>query len=186
MTLGERGDLLGSDADPLATRAFAMMTGGPITPRQLADAAGKPLAEIARYLDELRQAGLVQLMETREVDGRQEPFYDGPYAPFLDPQEWEEVDADLQRLYISRIVSQLVKDLNRGMTAETIQSRPDFHLCRVPFRLDEQGWTEMRTLFDETLVDAVRISQEAAKRLQEDGQEPIRGSAALTLFELPE
>jgi hypothetical protein len=186
MPFGERGELLGSDADPLAAEAFSLMDGGPISPRELAEATDKPFEEIARYLDDLRRLGLVQLMETREVDGRKEPFYDGPYAPFLDPQEWEEVDEDLQRLYISRIVGQLKKDLHRGMEAETIQSRSDFHLCRIPFKVDEQGWTELRTLFDATLGDAVRISREASKRLQADGGEGIRGSAALTLFELPE
>jgi hypothetical protein len=49
--------------------------------------------------------------------------------------------------------------------------------------LDEQGWSEIATLLNETLSRANEIAEEAASRLAEEKSDPITTSLAMLHFE---
>jgi DNA-binding transcriptional ArsR family regulator len=171
---------------PIAAQALKMMRQRPTTASEVAAALGEPLEEVARHLADLRRNGLISITATREVEGRSEPLYHGPFVPFLDKEEWGELDPTERRFQLQQIVNLLMHDIDAALEAQTLDAWPDFHLCRVPLQMDEQGWQEVRALFDEALLSSVRISEEAAERLRRSGEQGKRGTGGTVLFELPD
>ena len=51
--------------------------------------------------------------------------------------------------------------------------------------LDEAGWTELSKLLGETLEAAMKIGEESASRLANDGGDGIPTSLSLLHFEVP-
>jgi hypothetical protein len=51
--------------------------------------------------------------------------------------------------------------------------------------LDEAGWSELSKLLGETLEQAMKISEESASRLANEGSEGIPTSLSLLNFEVP-
>jgi hypothetical protein len=71
------------------------------------------------------------------------------------------------------------------MIEGTIDSRTDTHISRTPLVLDDAGWTELSKILAETLESAMRIGEESATRLANDGAEGISTSLSLLHFEVP-
>jgi hypothetical protein len=178
--------LLEVAAEPWTRQALAMMVQRPTSPREVAKEVERPVEDVRQHLDELRRTGLITLVETRGSEEAPEPFFQGPYVPFSDREEYEELDPELKRLQLQLIIRLLNGDLDEAMAAETLDAWPDFHLCRIPLRLDRQGWEELREVYDAAFLRAMQIKEEAAKRVEHSGDEGVRGTAATLLFEMPE
>jgi hypothetical protein len=178
-------ELLGS-ADRLTAQALRMMVARPVQPQEIAEHVGEPVEKVRKRLSELRAAGLIVAVETENVGGDREPFYRGPYVPLLDKEEWGELTPEERRAHLVMIIRLLTADLERAMEAETLDAWPDFHLCRIPFRVDRQGLRELRQTFDHAFLEAMRIKEEALKRLREGEERGVPGTAGLVMFESPE
>jgi DNA-binding transcriptional ArsR family regulator len=170
---------------PIAARALEMMTRRPTTAREVAKALDQPLEAVVSHLDDLRRGGLIVAAGAREVDGHSEPLYEGPFVPFLDKEELAELDPTERRFQLTQIIRLLMGDLEVALNEETLDAWPDFHLCRMPFHMDERGWREVGEVYEDALLKAIRIREEATERLQRDGEEGKRGTVAQALFELP-
>jgi predicted transcriptional regulator len=178
--------LLEMAAEPLTRQVLSMTVKRPVSPREIAAEVERPVEEVRQHLEELRRAGLINLEETRGADEAPEPFFHGPYVPFLDREEWEELDPEMKRLHLRLIIRLLNGDLEEAMSAGTLTAWPDFHLCRIPLRMDRQGWDELGEVYDAAFLRAMQIKEEAAKRVDQSGGEGVRGTAATLLFEMPE
>jgi hypothetical protein len=172
-------------SDPINARALEMMMRRPTTARDVAEAVDEPLDEVAKRLDDMRRSGLIISVGAREADGRSETVYEGPFIPLLDKQERAELDPAGKGFHLTEIIRLLTVDLNEALEAGTLDAWPDFHLCRMPFHMDEQGWKEMGAIYEEALLKAMRIREEATERLQRNGEEGKRGTLGQALFELP-
>lgn len=186
LRLPDEDEFASATSHPIAAQALKMMLRRPTTASEVAAAMGEPVEEVSRQLADLRRRGLISTDATREVEGRTEPVYEGPFAPFLDREEWEELSSSEQGFQLRQVVNLLMKDIETGLETNTLDAWPHFHLCRMPFRMDEQGWEEIRALFDNALLNSIRIREEATERLQRSGKESRRGTAATLLFELPD
>jgi hypothetical protein len=71
------------------------------------------------------------------------------------------------------------------MIEGTIDSRTDTHISRTPLVLDEAGWVELSKLLGETLESAMKIGEESASRLANDGADGIPSSLSVLHFEVP-
>ena len=186
LRLPDEEEFAGAASHPITAKALQMMmTRRPITASEVAEAMGKPLAEVSRHLAGLRRDGFISVGETKEVEGRAEPLYEGPFAPFLDKEEWAELSPGEQRFQLRQIANLLLGDIDAALEAETLDAWPDFHFCRMPFRMDERGWEEVREIYDAALMKAVQIREEAAERLRREGEAGRRGTLGQALFELP-
>ncbi|HET7417042.1 MAG TPA: hypothetical protein VFJ61_05415 [Solirubrobacterales bacterium] len=182
----EREHFLAGLDDRLTVRAVEMMVKRPVTPREVAAATELPVDEVRRHLDELRSIGLVVTFDAVEGDGDLERLYRGPFIPFHDREEWEELDEDRRQAHLSLLARSIKAELDEALEEETLGAWPDFHLSRRPFAIDEQGLEELSDVFDAALYKIVPIVEAAEKRRRDRGEKGIRGSAALMLFQLPD
>lgn len=186
LRLPDEEEFASAAANPVAAQALKMMQRRPTTAAEVAEAVGEPLEEVSRHLAELRQRGLIAVGGACEVEGRSETIYEGPFVPFLDREEWVELDPEDKRFQLIQVIRLMMSDLEEGLETGTLAAWPDFHLCRMPFWMDQQGWDELQALYANALLEGVRIKEEAAKRLQRGGEQGKRGSVAHWLFELPD
>lgn len=173
-------------AHPLKARALEIMVERPISARELSEEVGVPQEEATQLLNELRSAGLIAVEGKREGVSGSEDIYRGPYAPFYDKEEYLELDEDHRQQEMALVIRLLKADLDLAFEAGTLDAHPDFHLCRVPFHADEEGWQELRRIWDHALLESVRVQHEIRQRLKASGQEGSPGIVASLLFDLPE
>jgi hypothetical protein len=172
-------------SDPIAARALQMMVRRPTTAKDVADAVGAPLEEVSKHLVDMRRSGLILSVGVRETEGHSETVYEGPFIPILDKHERAELDPAARQFHLTEIIRLLMVDLDEAQKADTLDAWPDFHLCRMPFHMDEQGWEEVGAVYEEALIKAMQIREEATERLRRDGKTGKRGTLAQALFELP-
>jgi DNA-binding transcriptional ArsR family regulator len=184
--LPDEEEFASATAHPIAAQALKMMLRRPVTAKDVAEALGEAPEEVARHLADLRQRGLIQIGSIREVEGRSEPCYTGPFAPFLDKEEWGELSPAERRFQLQQIANLLMRDIEAALEAKTLDAWPDFHFCQMPFWMDDQGWEELRAIYDDALLRAVRIREEATARLQRAGEKGKHGTLGQLLFELPD
>jgi DNA-binding transcriptional ArsR family regulator len=182
----EQINLVQAAAHPLRAHALSVMIEEPVSPKQLAERLGEPIGKVSYHVRELRRAGLIELVETRKRRGATQHFYRAPCIPLLDLEDWGKLDDDERRFISALVIHLLLADLGLALQADTIDARVDRHLCRFDLRMDEQGWIELRDLFDETVYGTLEIRQRAAERLRLNAEKGTRGSAAVLSFVVPE
>jgi hypothetical protein len=83
------------------------------------------------------------------------------------------------------ILEAIGQDATAAMIEGTIDSRTDTHISRTPLVLDEAGWEELSKILATTLESAMKIGEESASRLANDGSDGISSSLSLLHFEVP-
>src|SRR3954453_18140561 len=71
----ERAQLIKAAGHPVRARALSIMAFKPSSPKEIADALGLPVANVAYHVRELEKAGLIELVEKRKRRGATEHFY---------------------------------------------------------------------------------------------------------------
>lgn len=156
------------------------------SPKELAERVEAPIGNVSYHVRELHKAGLIELVETRKRRGATQHFYRAVHIPFLDLEDWRKLDDDERRFVSAVVLHLLLADVGLALKAGTIDARLDRHLCRFDLRMDEQGWIELRELFDETVYGTLEIRRRAAERLRRSAEKGTRGSAAVLSFVVPE
>jgi hypothetical protein len=82
------------------------------------------------------------------------------------------------------VLEQIWADVSSSLESDAFEARTDRHLSRTPLVLDDQGWTEVMELMDETLERLVELQAEAAERMADDpAGDSITAEAVLVGFE---
>jgi hypothetical protein len=84
------------------------------------------------------------------------------------------------------VFSLMTANATSAVEAGTFVKRPDLHITRVPMRVDDAGWAEMRDLFEKTLEGVFEIQEKCSDRLGKSDDAGIPIVAFNTFFEMPE
>lgn len=170
-----------SAAHPIRAKALSMMAERPTSPKEIAAAVGKPIGNVTYHIDELVKAGTVMLVDEKKRGGATEHFY---LATTVDDETSSRLDPRQREVLARTGLHLIIADAARAMEAGTLSSRADTQLARIPLRLDEEGWREIRDLYVATLDAALAAASRSAKRLDEDGGDGFRAVAVAMLFEM--
>jgi AcrR family transcriptional regulator len=137
------------------------------------------------YLDELEAAGLIGVIGEQEINGKVKRFY-GSELRRLDGDDWTSMELP-QRRRISEQIGHLIKgEWDGAVEAGSFDARPDRHMSRLSFLVDEQGWRELLETSDRALDSAIEIRRQSAERLEKSREKGIDGRIVQLLFEMPE
>jgi len=91
-----------------------------------------------------------------------------------------------RQAFSRHIFALVAANATTALDAKTFVERPDYHVSRVPMRVDEDGWTELRDLHEEALERILEIQERCAGRMggTDDAGFPV--IAFNTCFEMPE
>lgn len=172
--------MIRSAAHPVRAKALSMMAERPTSPKEVAAAVGKPIGNVAYHIRELEKAKMVMLVEEKKRGGATEHFY---LATTINNETSERIDPDQREILARTGLHLIIADAARAVEAGMLSSRPDVQMARVPLRVDEEGWHEIRDLYVATLEATLAAAARSAARLEQGGDGGFRAVAVAMLFE---
>ena len=167
---------------PLRLRILAMLEERPGSPVQLAPRLDSTLGRVGHHVRVLRDAGLIELVETRRRRGAVEHIYRASALPYFSDAAWAAAGAHVRRRVLASTLQQ-VGEYVAGSADAGGFDRPDANLSRVPLRLDEQGWAELAEASKRWLAETGRIEARALERAGMDESGLLDAGLVLLLFE---
>jgi AcrR family transcriptional regulator len=171
-------------AAPLPKRILLLIGQGRKSAVSLAEALGRPVAEIEAELDALEAAGYAEAVDV-ETDGATERHYRSRMR-YIETAEWETLGEPERAAISERILDLMRTEISLATNRGSFDARLDRSLVHFRVLVDEQAWTELARIYDEATAGAMRVIAEAEERLVEERAEAIDISGALLLFEMPD
>src|SRR5829696_6687127 len=169
---------------PLRQRILERLSaGGEASPNQLARVLDEPLGNVAYHVRILDRLGFIELVGTRQIRGALEHHYRALTHPWLDAEQWAQLPAAFRRLALARTLRDIVSDASDAGVAGGFD-HPDTQIRRLSVELDQEGWSEVVRVLDQTLTALQQIHTDSTLRAGE--REPdrpiIEAEIALLLF----
>ena len=154
---------------PLRQRILQRLNeGGVKSPNELSRDLGDPLGNVSYHVRILRELDCVELVRTEQRRGALEHYYRATAQPWLDDKQWARLPAAFRRKTLGRTLSELLQAAGDASQTGGFD-HPEAVVNRVPLELDEQGWSDVVKLLNDTLESAMKIQTESQKR---QGSEP--------------
>jgi DNA-binding transcriptional ArsR family regulator len=170
---------------PIRARTLTIFADREASPVEIARELGIEPSHVAYHVRLLLKEGLIELTEETPKRGSIEHRYRAVIPPELSDEEYAALSVEERSTFSRLIFSLTAADASCAFSFGSFAHRPDHHISRMPLQVDEEGWTELRDLFESTLREAYRIKRESRDRLTEQG---VRGTSVVaftTFFELP-
>jgi DNA-binding transcriptional ArsR family regulator len=172
---------------PLRQRILERLSvGGEASPNQLARALEEPLGNVAYHVRILHRLGFIELVGTRQIRGALEHHYRALAHPWLDAEQWAALPAAFRRFALGRTLREIVSRASDAGVAGGFDD-PDAQIRRVNLELDQDGWSAVARLLDQTFTALQQIHADSTVRAGErKPEEPmINAEIAVLLFQSP-
>jgi DNA-binding transcriptional ArsR family regulator len=158
---------------------------GSASGKELAAALSKPRSTVSEQLRRLEVEGLIECVAEESRRGTVERFYRAtPLARWVEDDEMGQLRSAEKRRLALRAIQSVVADASSALSTNTLDRRDDWCLASLRVTVDEQGWKELAEIHRQALEAVVKVRDESAERLAQNG-EPLRALASLILLELP-
>lgn len=171
-------------AHPLRVRILGLLEHRTLSPKQLSSELELPVENVSYHVRTLRRLGFIKLVRTRQVRGTIEHYYDLVAPPRMTAQAWAQLPDIVKEAMTGANLAQISEIVNRAAGEEGF-ARPESHLQRMPYTLDEQGFKAASDVFSETLERLEKLEREARKRISAGRSEAVPAVAVVMLFDAP-
>jgi hypothetical protein len=156
-----------------------------VTPKEIADEEGLPVATVQYYFGLLEEERWIHVCRREQAGGGVRQYYTADRVKWIKVEEFEQMN-DEQRFETSEgVLMHYLNICRQALTEKTLDARPDSHLSHTPMGLDQEGWEDMQKEADRWLERSLEIKVEAAMRMRESGEEPIPTVVHIGAFEIP-
>lgn len=170
---------------PIRARALVMLAQRMASPKEIAEHLDESIGKVSYHVRELRDDGLIELVETDGSRGGVQHFYKATLLPYLDVAGME-AQTEAERMSSAQaVLGMMVGDIATAIGEGSMNERPERILSRFPARVDEQGWQELFELYDKAIFQSIEIHNKAVARLKESGEEGFSAVILSLVFELP-
>jgi DNA-binding transcriptional ArsR family regulator len=170
---------------PVRARALVILASRVASPRQIAEEIGESLGTVSYHVRELRDAGLIELVETDGSSGGVQHFYRAAHLPIVNT-EAAVMQGPSERAVSSEVVINLmVSDVAAAVEAGTFDSLPERVLVRFHACVDARGWEELSDLYTKAMYRSIEINEESHERLRDSGDDRIVAGLHTLVFEMP-
>lgn len=181
------GDVAKAMAHPLRVQIVAMLNQRVMSATMIAKEIDHPLQNVAYHFRVLREKGLIEEVDSRQVRGSTEHFYLATKRVLFDGKAWDDLPQSMKAKVSSRMFGDFLEVVSGAMLGETFDSRDERVNVWLQGRLDDEGW-EAAVKAHWVLIHAMEDIFKAARlRLLEAG-EPDGGTFSAYgqyLFEAP-
>lgn len=183
---GTKADMAKLLAHPHRAYCLTVFSDRTTSPSAIAKELGVSVNDIAYHVRRLRDAGAIELVKTEPVRGANEHFYRATTRPDMNDAEFAELPQQ-QRDDITRLGVQLITaDAAVALEEGTFSRRTDYHVSRTPALVDEEGWGELRDIYNEAKDQAIKVLEAVAARQAADPETPLFPVRVATLMhEMP-
>ena len=167
---------------PLRVRMLTLLNQKVSSPSELAEELDEPLGNVSYHMRFLADLKMVKLVRTEPRRGAVEHYYEALEPPLISDDDWAQLPAALRRSLSDSTLGNIASDL-RAAAEEGGFDRPNIHITRTVFTLDEQGWDELSGVLADVLERARRIQEDSNKRRKRADDAPIPTALVLMQFE---
>lgn len=176
----------GNAEDPERLQITAELGESIMSPAQLAEATGIPLARVRRYIRQLREEGLIESVARKSKRGTVEHSYflvdgltrQGPELAKLSPEQRRRENGISLKIILTEATRAMVTHpTERGL------GRVDGATVRIPLFTDEAGWEELAKMHHEFYEQILAARDRIAERLEKEGQEGFKASSVILFYE---
>jgi DNA-binding transcriptional ArsR family regulator len=171
-------------AHPLRVRILGLLEHRTLSPKQLATELGLPVENVSYHVRTLRRLGFIKLVRTRQVRGTIEHYYDLVAPPRMTAEAWAKLPDIVKEAMTGANLAQISDIVNRA-AGESGFSRPESHLQRMPYTLDEQGFSAASEIISDALERIEKVERDARRRIGAGRSEPVPAVAVVMLFDAP-
>jgi DNA-binding transcriptional ArsR family regulator len=169
---------------PVRCRALTILADREASPVEIARELGLEPSHVAYHVRLLHEEGLIELTKELPRRGSIEHRFRAVFYELSD-EEYAALTPE-ERASFSRVIfSFAAADASCALSAGSFAERADHHISRFPLQVDEEGWDEVRDLYEDMLKQLYRIKRDAGDRLTESGVSGTSVLAFSTFFELP-
>ncbi len=154
----------------IRVEVLAILNEGPASPSEIAKLIGEGLSKVGHHINELLNAGCIELAGIEQVRNTNEHFYRAVERPFLNESETRALPLEIRREITGLIIQALMAETLASFWAKRMDTDDDLWLGWRSLSLDAQGRREVR---DEQTASYERIAEieaRAAGRLTELGK----------------
>jgi DNA-binding transcriptional ArsR family regulator len=173
-------------AHPLRSQCLTLLADRTASPAEISIELGENLGNVSYHVRKLWKGGAIEIVEEKPVRGAMEHFYRAVTRPMFSDEQIADASLEDRAIFAKQALSLLAANATSALEDKTFVQRSDYHVTRVPLRVDESGWEEMRDLFEETLGRVFEIQNASADRLGKTDETGIPIVAFNTFFEMPE
>jgi hypothetical protein len=156
-----------------------------ISPAEYARLRSEPVSNVAYHFRALEKLDCIELVDTRQVRGSTEHYYQRAGNVVFDDDTWLEMPDEARQIVATSIVRDLVGRVTQALQAGTFTARKDVHITWRPVDLDEDGWIEVASILNGTFDAIAEAEVNAEKRLAKTGEKGLVATVALLGFESP-
>jgi len=172
-------------AHPIRSKCLVILAERVASPAEIARQLHLDVSKVGYHVNALADANLIEEIRNRPVRGAVEHFYRAVQLPIVSNEQEEAFSEEERRVVAETILSIHAANAAHSLEEGTFLERPDHHLTRLAFNVDEEGWNEATAAYME-LYDRIFEIQEAASERMRDGDEnPFRVVSFQSLFEIP-
>lgn len=183
---GVNQDLVKSLAHELRAEILAILNERMASPNELAKELGEGLSQVSYHVKVLKDYEVIRLVKTEPRRGAVEHYYRATSRAYLTDRDWHELPESVRVGMSADLFQAVIDDAVAAMEGETFDDREDRHLSWTPLMLDEQAWSALQKLLDQTLKQVLKLNSDAGKRLARSKEEPISASVAMLGYEVPD
>jgi DNA-binding transcriptional ArsR family regulator len=172
-------------AHPIRVRILGILESRSATPRELAAEIGLPLENVSYHVRTLKSFGFIKLERTRQVRGAIEHHYRAVARPKITAKAWEQMPDIVKHAMTSANLGQLSDLVNRAAQQGKF-SRPESHLSRMPYVLDDKAFAQASQILMDALERIGDLDKEARQRIERGEADPLPTVALVMLFDEPD
>ena len=170
---------------PLRVQILAALSHRSISPVEFSREFDQPLSDVAYHFRKLEKLECAEIVRTAPVRGSTQHFYRGTTRPLLGDEASRRLPESIRGGISGMIFQTLIERFAQAVEAGTFDARPDRHFTWTPSTLDGEGWDEMVSLFEQTLIEGNEIGVRAAERMAASGEGGFNVTFSLACFESP-
>ena len=170
-------------AHPLRAEILTILNERMASPNELSKELDEGLSQVSYHVKVLKDFDCIEMVKTEPRRGAVEHYYRATARAFLTDTDWRSLPDSVKPGVSSAAIGMIVEDVFGALQGGSFDAREDRHISWTPGIVDEQGWTELVDLINDTLERIVKIHAGSAKRLAKSGEEGIPTTAVLMNYE---
>ena len=157
-----------------------------MSPVEFADRHGEHLGTVSYHFRALRQAGCIRVVEENKRRGATDHVYEPVKRAMAWKREWEDLGPFFRDNLAAAALREAVEAVGRAVDSGTFAARDDSVLAHDTLWVDEEGLTEIQSMFLRQLQDLVITTERIHQRLRATPDAPkFLMSYLMASFESP-
>ncbi len=170
-------------AHPLRVEILMILNERMASPNELSKELEEGLSQVSYHVKVLKDFECIEMVKTEPRRGAVEHYYRATARAFFTDADYKHLPESIKPGATAAVMRMLMDDVSTSLEGGSFTARDDMHLSWTPGVVDEQGWTELVELVNETLAGVIKIHETSAKRLSRSGEEAIPATSVLMNFE---